>query len=72
LENATTDGVVREPSALAMTVGSPPWGRGTRLLVVPCFLRFAVAFCVLFVVGVEVGVGLGVGHLADENFAVFV
>ena len=32
---ATTDGVVREPSALAMTVGSPPSRTATTELVVP-------------------------------------
>src|SRR5690349_12485322 len=35
LENATTDGVVRPPSALAMTVGSPPSRTETTELVVP-------------------------------------
>src|SRR5450756_2703044 len=35
LENATTDGVVRAPSALAMTVGSPPSRTATTELVVP-------------------------------------
>jgi hypothetical protein len=33
--NATTDGVVREPSELAMTVGSPPSRTATTELVVP-------------------------------------
>src|SRR6202165_41829 len=33
--NATTDGVVRPPSAFAMTVGSPPSITATTLLVVP-------------------------------------
>src|ERR671912_671687 len=33
--NATTDGVVREPSALGMTVGSPPSNTATTELVVP-------------------------------------
>src|ERR1017187_4581929 len=33
--NATTEGVVRPPSALAMTVGSPPSMTATTLLVVP-------------------------------------
>src|SRR6478672_7689400 len=50
LEKATTDGVVRPPSALAMTVGSPPSRTETTELVVPrsiptardmdCFLTF--------------------------------
>ena len=35
LAKATTDGVVREPSALAMTVGSPPSRTATTEFVVP-------------------------------------
>ena len=35
LLNATIDGVVRAPSALAITVGSPPSNTATTLLVVP-------------------------------------
>ena len=35
LLNATTDGVVRPPSAFAMMVGSPPSRTATALLVVP-------------------------------------
>src|SRR5690348_17366799 len=35
LAKATTDGVVREPSAFAMTVGSPPSSTLTTELVVP-------------------------------------
>src|ERR1700710_3107354 len=35
LANATTDGVVRAPSALGMTVGSPPSRTATTLFVVP-------------------------------------
>src|SRR5215203_7568720 len=35
LAKATTEGVVRAPSALAMTVGSPPSRTATTLLVVP-------------------------------------
>ena len=35
LANATTDGVVREPSEFAMTVGSPPSRTVTTELVVP-------------------------------------
>src|SRR5262249_20009583 len=35
LANATTDGVVRDPSALAITVGSPPSRTETTELVVP-------------------------------------
>jgi hypothetical protein len=33
--NATTDGVVREPSELAITTGSPPSSTATTELVVP-------------------------------------
>ena len=35
LANATTDGVVRDPSAFAMTSGSPPVRTATTELVVP-------------------------------------
>ena len=35
LVNATTDGVVRPPSALGMTTGSPPSMTATTELVVP-------------------------------------
>ena len=35
LAKATMDGVVREPSALAMTAGSPPSRTATQELVVP-------------------------------------
>ena len=35
LAKATTEGVVRPPSALAMTVGSPPSMTATQELVVP-------------------------------------
>ena len=35
LENATTLGVVRAPSALGMTTASPPSMTATQLLVVP-------------------------------------
>ena len=35
LAKATTDGVVRPPSALAMTTGSPPSMTATQELVVP-------------------------------------
>ena len=35
LENATTDGVVRLPSALGMTTASPPSMTATQELVVP-------------------------------------
>ena len=35
MENATTEGVVRLPSALTMTVGSPPSMTATQEFVVP-------------------------------------
>src|SRR5437867_7810550 len=43
LENATTDGVVREPSALGMTVGSPPSITATTEFVVPRSIPTALA-----------------------------
>jgi hypothetical protein len=46
LENATTDGVVRDPSALAMTVGSPPSSVATTELVVPRSMPTARAMSV--------------------------
>src|SRR6478752_1618488 len=45
LENATTDGVVRPPSALAMTVGSPPSRTETTELVVPRSIPTARDMC---------------------------
>src|SRR3954451_19324870 len=54
LAKATTDGVVRAPSALAMTVGSPPSKTETTEFVVPssiptaramlCYLRLGYVF----------------------------
>ena len=46
LVNATTDGVVRKPSAFAMTVGSPPSRTETTELVVPRSIPTARAMCV--------------------------
>src|SRR3954447_14964416 len=43
LEKATTDGVVREPSALGMTTGSPPSRTATTELVVPRSIPTALA-----------------------------
>src|SRR5260370_16542833 len=43
LENATTDGVVRDPSALGMTAGSPASRVETTELVVPRPLPTALA-----------------------------
>src|SRR6059058_6144924 len=45
LENATTDGVVRPPSALAITVGSPPSRTETTELVVPRSIPTARDIC---------------------------
>src|SRR2546430_34512 len=47
LANATTDGVVREPSELAMTVGSPPSRTATTELVVPRSMPTARAISIL-------------------------
>src|SRR5689334_11629575 len=46
LANATTDGVVRAPSAFAMTVGSPPSRTATTEFVVPRSMPTARAMCV--------------------------
>ena len=46
LVNATTDGVVRKPSAFAMTVGSPPSRAETTELVVPRSMPTARDMCV--------------------------
>src|SRR6266511_3501399 len=43
LEKATTEGVVREPSALGMTVGSPPSITATTEFVVPRSIPTALA-----------------------------
>ena len=47
--NATTDGVVREPSALGMTVGWPPSTVAITELVVPRSMPTALAMAVLLV-----------------------
>ena len=49
LANATTDGVVRPPSAFAMTVGSPPSRTATTELVVPRSMPTARAMVLSFV-----------------------
>ena len=54
LAKATTDGVVREPSALAMTVGSPPSRTATTELVVPRSMPTARAILGPFLIYVEV------------------
>src|SRR5690606_13254350 len=56
LENATTEGVVRAPSAFAMTVGSPPSRTETTELVVPRSIPTARAMCGAFF---RAGVGAG-------------
>jgi hypothetical protein len=47
LEKATTDGVVREPSALGMTTGSPASSTATTELVVPRSMPTALGMGVL-------------------------
>ena len=42
-DRATTEGVVREPSALGMTVGSPPSSTATTEFVVPRSIPTALA-----------------------------
>ena len=51
--NATTEGVVRKPSALAMTVGSPPSSTATTLFVVPRSIPTARAMGLLLAVEVR-------------------
>src|ERR1700744_5877395 len=45
--NATTDGVVRPPSAFSMTVGSPPSSTAMHELVVPRSIPIVFPICVL-------------------------
>ena len=45
LAKPTTDGVMREPSALVMTVGSPPSITATTLLVVPRSIPMILPMC---------------------------
>ena len=51
LEKATTDGVVREPSALGMTTGSPASRTATTELVVPRSMPTALGMGVASVRG---------------------
>ncbi len=44
--NATTDGVVRPPSAFGITVGSPPSSTAMQLFVVPRSIPMVFAMCV--------------------------
>ena len=59
LEKATTDGVVRVPSALGMTTGSPASRKATTELVVPRSIPTAFAMVGYLWVGGILG---GVGH----------
>src|SRR5215211_163286 len=75
--NATTDGVVREPSALAMTVGSPPSRTLTTELVVPRSMPTARAMgippgsCSVFRFGVEsTPRNFAAWHNSSSRFAV--
>ena len=43
--NATTDGVVRPPSAFGITVGSPPSSTAMQLFVVPRSIPMVFAMC---------------------------
>src|SRR4051812_725775 len=49
--NATTDGVVRPPSAFSMTVGSPPSSTAMHELVVPRSIPIVFPIWVLLLVG---------------------
>src|ERR1044071_4605307 len=51
--NATTDGVVRPPSAFGMTDGSPPSITATHELVVPRSMPIVFAICILLESRVE-------------------
>ncbi len=48
LENATTEGVVRFPSAFGMTTGSPPSMTATHELVVPRSIPIILLMPLLF------------------------
>ena len=64
--NATIDGVVRAPSALAITVGSPPSSTDTQLFVVPRSIPTALAICItpsVFRLPSQYGSGLTNGDL---------
>ena len=52
-ENATTDGVVRAPSELGMTTGSPASRTETTELVVPRSMPTALAMCDCLQIGVR-------------------
>ena len=61
LEKATTDGVVREPSALGMTTGSPPSRTETTELVVPRSMPTALDMVVISCDWMDANVGCGPG-----------
>src|ERR1700712_32484 len=65
LAKATTDGVVREPSALAMTVGSPPSRTETTELVVPRSIPTARAM--VFVPPQELGKIVSATHYGSAQ-----
>ena len=58
LVKATTDGVVRKPSAFAMTVGSPPSRTATTELVVPRSIPTARAIVLILLVSLNARAGL--------------
>src|ERR1700712_1005172 len=51
--NATTDGVVRPPSAFSTTVGSPPSSTAMQLLVVPRSIPIVLPMSVLLLVDLQ-------------------
>src|SRR5437588_3591285 len=51
--NATTEGVVRPPSAFSTTVGSPPSSTAMQLLVVPRSIPIVLPMSVLLLVGLQ-------------------
>src|SRR5215216_5733632 len=53
---ATTDGVVRPPSAFSMTVGSPPSRTAMHEFVVPRSMPMVLAMCALLFPKISVGV----------------
>src|SRR5690348_17319388 len=73
--NATTDGVVRPPSAFSMTVGSPPSSTAMHEFVVPRSIPIVFPICVLLPVGrknlspsvADLDVGPRVGILWSER-----
>src|SRR4051794_34289250 len=64
---ATTDGVVRAPSALAMTVGSPPSRTATTEFVVPRSIPTARAMFIPPVLGLAFVFVSGVGDFRDPS-----